>query len=45
MGGVFRKLGSMAIDMVWQLGFIARFFWLILYYSGQSFTQIGRAHV
>ena len=40
MGGVFRKLGSMAIDMVWQLGFIARFFWLILYYSGQSFTRL-----
>jgi phospholipid/cholesterol/gamma-HCH transport system permease protein len=40
MGGVFRKLGSMAIDGVWQLGFIARFFWLILRYSGQSFTRL-----
>jgi phospholipid/cholesterol/gamma-HCH transport system permease protein len=25
---------------VWQLGFIARFFWLILVYSGQSFTRL-----
>lgn len=40
MGGVFRKLGSMAINGVWQIGFIARFFWLILVYSGQSFTRL-----
>jgi len=26
---------------VWQLGFIARFFWLILVYSGQSFTRLN----
>ncbi len=40
MGGVFRKLGSIAIDAIWQLGFITRFFWLILVYSGQSFTRL-----
>ena len=40
MGGL-RKLGSVAIEVVWQLGFIARFFWLILVYSGQSFTRLN----
>ena len=40
MADVFRKMGSMAINGIWQLGFIARFFWLILVYSGQSFTRI-----
>ena len=40
MGGVFRKLGAIAIDAIWQLGFITRFFWLILVYSGQSFTRL-----
>ena len=38
MADVLRKMGSMAINGIWQLGFIARFFWLILVYSGQSFT-------
>ena len=40
MGGVFRRLGRMVVDGIWQLGFIARFFWLILVYSGQSFTRL-----
>ena len=40
MADVLRKMGSMAINGIWQLGFIARFFWLILVYSGQSFTRI-----
>jgi phospholipid/cholesterol/gamma-HCH transport system permease protein len=40
MGDVLRKLGSLAINGVWQMGFIARFFWLILRYSGQSFTRL-----
>ena len=40
MGGVLRKLGSLAINGVWRLGFVARFFWLILVYSGQSFTRL-----
>ena len=40
MGGVLRKLGSMVVNGVWQLGFAARFFWLILVYSGQSFTRL-----
>lgn len=40
MADAIRKLGSLAIRGVWQLGFIARFFWLILLYSGQSFTRL-----
>lgn len=40
MGGVLRKLGSLAVNGVWQLGFIARFFVLILRYSGQSFVRL-----
>ena len=40
MGGVLRKLGSLAINGVWRLGFITRFFWMILLYSGQSFTRL-----
>ncbi len=30
MGGVLRKLGSMVVNGVWQLGFAARLFWLLL---------------
>ena len=40
MGGVLRRLGAMVVNGVWQLGFAARFFWLILVYSGQSFTRL-----
>lgn len=40
MAGVLRKLGSLAVNGVWQLGFIARFFVLILRYSGQSFMRL-----
>ncbi|WP_079433113.1 lipid asymmetry maintenance ABC transporter permease subunit MlaE [Zoogloea sp. LCSB751] len=40
MGGVLRKLGSLAVNGVWQFGFIARFFVLILRYSGQSFMRL-----
>ena len=40
MGDVFRKLGRVTVNGVWQLGFIARFFWLILLYSGQSFSRL-----
>src|SRR5574343_1568557 len=40
MLAVLRRLGALVINGVWQLGFIARFFWLILRYSGQSFTRI-----
>ncbi|MBS0346895.1 MAG: lipid asymmetry maintenance ABC transporter permease subunit MlaE [Proteobacteria bacterium] len=40
MGDVLRKLGSLAVNGVWQLGFIARFFVLILRYSGQSFLRL-----
>ena len=40
MGGVLRKLGALAINGVWRMGFITRFFWMILLYSGQSFTRL-----
>lgn len=40
MGAVLRKLGALAINGVWRLGFITRFFWMILLYSGQSFTRL-----
>ena len=40
MLGMLRRLGRLTINGVWQLGFIARFFWLILVYSGQSFTRL-----
>ncbi len=40
MLGVVRKLGALAINGVWRLGFITRFFWMILLYSGQSFTRL-----
>lgn len=40
MLGVLRKLGALAINGVWRLGFITRFFWMILLYSGQSFTRL-----
>lgn len=39
MINLFRKLGSLTINAVWHLGFVTRFFWLILCYSGQSFTR------
>ena len=38
---ILRRLGAAAIDALWQLGFIARFFWLILVYSGQSFLRLN----
>ncbi|MDD2990587.1 MAG: lipid asymmetry maintenance ABC transporter permease subunit MlaE [Zoogloea sp.] len=40
MVGAIRRLGTLFINGVWQLGFITRFFWLILVYSGQSFTRL-----
>ncbi|NML26947.1 lipid asymmetry maintenance ABC transporter permease subunit MlaE [Zoogloea dura] len=40
MLGVLRKLGALAINGVWRLGFITRFFWMVLLYSGQSFTRL-----
>mgnify|MGYP002137909317 CR=1 FL=1 len=40
MFNALRRLGALAIDGIWQLGFVARFFWLILVYSGQSFLRL-----
>lgn len=38
--GMLRKLGALVVDGVWTLGFVARFFALLLLYSGQSFRRI-----
>lgn len=35
-----RKVGGFVIDGVWQLGLVARFFMLLLRYSGQSFLRL-----
>jgi phospholipid/cholesterol/gamma-HCH transport system permease protein len=37
---VVRRLGTMVTDGIWRLGFAARFFGLMLLYSGQSFTRL-----
>ncbi|MDR1423270.1 MAG: lipid asymmetry maintenance ABC transporter permease subunit MlaE [Azoarcus sp.] len=37
---LLRKIGAMTIDGVWRLGFIARFFCVVLRYSGQSFRRL-----
>lgn len=38
--GFVRRLGAMVVESVWTLGFVARFFALLLLYSGQSFRRI-----
>jgi phospholipid/cholesterol/gamma-HCH transport system permease protein len=35
-----RRVGARTVDAVWRLGFVARFFVLILLYSGQSFRRM-----
>ncbi len=35
-----RSTGHRAVDMIWRLGFIARFFAMLLWYSGQSFSRV-----
>jgi len=40
MTATLRKLGAFFIDGVWQLGLVARFFVLMLRYSGQSFMRL-----
>ena len=40
IAGFLRTLGAMAIDGVWRLGVVARFFGLLLRYSGQSFLRL-----
>lgn len=40
MTATLRKLGALFINGVWQLGLVARFFALLLRYSGQSFVRL-----
>ena len=35
-----RRLGAMAVDGIWRLGFMARFFLAVLRHSGQSFRRL-----
>jgi phospholipid/cholesterol/gamma-HCH transport system permease protein len=37
---ILRKLGAMAIDGMWRVGFATRFFLAVLRYSGQSFQRL-----
>ena len=39
MTEILRNIGSMAINAVWRLGLAARFFALLLRYSGQAFLR------
>lgn len=38
--GLLRRLGHLVTEGVWRLGFAARFFMLLLLYSGQSFRRL-----
>ncbi|MDR1228268.1 MAG: lipid asymmetry maintenance ABC transporter permease subunit MlaE [Azoarcus sp.] len=40
MNALLRRLGAMTVDGVWRLGFMARFFFALLRYSGQSFRRL-----
>jgi phospholipid/cholesterol/gamma-HCH transport system permease protein len=37
---LLRGIGARTIDAVWRIGFAARFFMLVLLYSGQSFRRL-----
>ena len=37
---LIRKLGHATVERVWRLGFAARFFWVVLMYSGASFRRL-----
>src|SRR5574343_508371 len=37
---LIRKLGNATVERVWRLGFAARFFWMVLVYSGASFRRL-----
>src|SRR3990167_2299343 len=37
---LIRKLGHAMVDRVWRLGFAARFFWMVLMYSGSAFRRL-----
>jgi phospholipid/cholesterol/gamma-HCH transport system permease protein len=38
---LLEALGARAISWIWRLGFAARFFWLVLLYSGTSFRRFS----
>jgi phospholipid/cholesterol/gamma-HCH transport system permease protein len=38
--GLLRKIGAKTVDGVWRIGFITRFFFAVLRYSGQSFLRL-----
>jgi phospholipid/cholesterol/gamma-HCH transport system permease protein len=40
LAAVLRKIGALTVDGVWHLGFISRFFGMVLIYSGQSFRRL-----
>ena len=40
LAGLVRRLGGAVTDGVWRLGFAARFFGLLLLYSGQSLLRV-----
>ncbi|MBS1143647.1 MAG: hypothetical protein H6R14_1053 [Proteobacteria bacterium] len=37
---VIRKLGHVAVERIWRLGFASRFFWAVLMHSGSSFKRL-----
>lgn len=41
LASTLRQLGAMTIDGVWRLGFAARFFLMVLVYSGQSVRRLN----
>lgn len=40
LAGIVRRCGSATVEGVWRLGFAARFFVLLLVYSGQSLRRV-----
>ncbi|MCK9258646.1 MAG: lipid asymmetry maintenance ABC transporter permease subunit MlaE [Azoarcus sp.] len=38
--GFVRRIGAMTVDTVWRFGFVARFFVMVLLYSGQSIRRL-----
>jgi phospholipid/cholesterol/gamma-HCH transport system permease protein len=37
---LIRRLGHATVERFWRLGFAARFFWMVLVYSGSSFRRL-----
>ncbi|MDR2690012.1 MAG: lipid asymmetry maintenance ABC transporter permease subunit MlaE [Azoarcus sp.] len=40
MTAVLRRIGALTVDGIWWLGFISRFFAMVLIHSGQSFRRL-----